>query len=51
MKTFIFAAIERSNMEQTRPVKIKCVAESYQQAKRMLSVFYITSWAGQIAKQ
>ncbi len=48
MKTFIFAAIERFNKEQEYPTKIKCTAESYQQAKLILSGTYITSWAGQI---
>ncbi|MDE1493022.1 host cell division inhibitor Icd-like protein [Xenorhabdus bovienii] len=48
MKTFIFAAIERANKEQEHPTKIKCVAESYHQAKAMLSGEYITAWAGQI---
>ncbi|MDC9591422.1 host cell division inhibitor Icd-like protein [Xenorhabdus sp. XENO-10] len=48
MTTFIFAAIKRSNTNQKHPVKIKCIAENYQQAKMMLSGSYITTWAGQI---
>ncbi|MDE1480671.1 hypothetical protein KKJ01_21405 [Xenorhabdus bovienii] len=48
MKIFIFAAIERANTDQQLPIKIKCVAESYHQAKAMLSGEYITAWAGQI---
>ncbi|CDG20559.1 conserved protein of unknown function [Xenorhabdus poinarii G6] len=48
MKIFIFAAIERSNMKQTRPIKIKCVAENYHHAKSILAGEYITTWAGQI---
>ncbi|MBD2786437.1 hypothetical protein ID858_17285 [Xenorhabdus sp. DI] len=48
MKTFFFAAIERANVKQKHPIRIKCVAESYQQAKRMLSGSYITAWAGQM---
>ncbi|OKO99350.1 hypothetical protein [Xenorhabdus eapokensis] len=48
MKTFIFAAIKRSDINQKYPIRIKCIAESYQQAKMMLSNSYITVWAGQV---
>ncbi len=48
MTTFIFAAIKRSDINQKHPVRIKCVAESYLQAKIMLSSSYITAWAGQV---
>ncbi|MDE1480682.1 hypothetical protein [Xenorhabdus bovienii] len=48
MTTFVFAAIKRSDINQKHPVRIKCVAENYQQAKMMVSVVYITAWAGQV---
>ncbi|CDH07971.1 hypothetical protein KKJ21_21035 [Xenorhabdus bovienii] len=48
MRTFIFAAVERANTRQKYPIKVKCVAENYQQAKMILSGSYITTWAGQI---
>ncbi|WP_155271817.1 hypothetical protein [Xenorhabdus bovienii] len=51
MNTFVFAAIDRSNTKQKHPVRIKCVAENYQQAKLILSGIYITTWAGQIINQ
>ncbi|MDX7993163.1 host cell division inhibitor Icd-like protein [Xenorhabdus littoralis] len=52
MKTFIFAAIERSNMEQTRPACVKAQAANEQEAKGLLApVYVIYGWMGQIVNR
>ncbi|MDC9612337.1 host cell division inhibitor Icd-like protein [Xenorhabdus khoisanae] len=52
MKTFIFAAIERSNMKQTRPTCVKAQAIDEQEAKRLLApVYVILGWMGQIVNR
>ncbi|WP_422824122.1 host cell division inhibitor Icd-like protein [Xenorhabdus entomophaga] len=52
MKTFIFAAIERSNMKQTRPICIKAQAHDEQEAKRLLTPTYVIyGWMGQIVNR
>ncbi|BET98129.1 host cell division inhibitor Icd-like protein [Xenorhabdus taiwanensis] len=49
MKTFIFGAIERSNMEQTRPICVKAQARDEQEARRLLAPLYVIyGWMGQI---
>ncbi|QTL40942.1 hypothetical protein HGO23_06265 [Xenorhabdus budapestensis] len=49
MKTFIFAAIERSNMKQTRPACVRTQASDREEAKRLLApVYVIYGWMGQI---
>ncbi|MEQ1977700.1 hypothetical protein [Xenorhabdus sp. SGI240] len=52
MKTFIFAAIERSNMEQTRPTCVRTQANDREEAKRLLAPAYvILGWMGQIVNR
>ncbi|MEQ1969693.1 hypothetical protein ABLA30_22640 [Xenorhabdus nematophila] len=52
MKTFLFGAIERANMEQTRPICIKAQALNEQDAKRLLApVYVIYGWMGQIVNR
>ncbi|WP_431768980.1 host cell division inhibitor Icd-like protein [Xenorhabdus khoisanae] len=49
MKTFLFAAIERSNLKQTRPTCVKAQALNEQEAKRLLAPIYVIyGWMGQI---
>ncbi|MEQ1968148.1 hypothetical protein ABLA30_14230 [Xenorhabdus nematophila] len=48
-KLYLFAAIERANMEQTRPICVKAQALNEQDAKRLLApVYVIYGWMGQI---
>ncbi|MDC9591629.1 hypothetical protein PSI23_20685 [Xenorhabdus sp. XENO-10] len=52
MKTFLFGAIERSNMEQTRPICIKAQASDREEAKRLLAPTHvILGWMGQIVNR
>ncbi|WP_340622436.1 hypothetical protein [Xenorhabdus siamensis] len=52
MKTFLFAAIERANTEQTRPICVKAQANDREEAKRLLApVYVIYGWMGQIVNR
>ncbi|SFO10157.1 host cell division inhibitor Icd-like protein [Xenorhabdus japonica] len=49
MKTFIFAAIARSNMKQRRPAYVRTQASDREEARRILApVYVIYGWMGQI---
>jgi hypothetical protein len=51
-KLYLFAAIERSNMQQTRPICVKALALNEQEAKRLLAPTYIIcGWMGQIVNK
>ncbi|WP_422109046.1 host cell division inhibitor Icd-like protein [Xenorhabdus bovienii] len=51
-KTFIFAAIERSNTKQKRPICIKAQAINEQEARKSLTPTHvILGWMGQIVNR
>ncbi|WP_370277312.1 host cell division inhibitor Icd-like protein [Xenorhabdus bovienii] len=52
MKTFIFGAIERANMQQSRPICIKAQAINEQEARKSLAPTHvILGWMGQIVNR
>lgn len=48
LKTFIFAAVERANLESSRPVMLRITATTERLARQLVSRQYVLSFAGVI---